>query len=278
MNTSEKIELLGKGLYVGTEIPDILTLKSLPTTTELDYVGAEDFDATMLDKILPSAVEEKINFHQLLEIDYYWICRCLRFLNYGPYYTAPAIFCPDCRSTSTGDYRVDLRSVTCNALPQGFSNDIVISADEFIDFDQDVHLKLLTIQEALNTEKDKMFQDGSGKQNRDLARICYNIKAIGTNDKVTPIEVKSIIQNKLSPADYVILKNRVHELTNYGLVASGTCTCPKCGSKNASFLALVDDRFFRPTLGDIKEWKRNRSQRSNEDDGRIKANAVRKDN
>lgn len=31
----------------------------MPTISELDYVGSEDFEATMLDKILPSAVEEK---------------------------------------------------------------------------------------------------------------------------------------------------------------------------------------------------------------------------
>lgn len=80
---SERIELLGKGLY--KDIPDILTLKSIPTASELDYVGSEDFERTMIDKILPAAVEESINFNNLLEIDYFWVCRCLRILNYGPY-------------------------------------------------------------------------------------------------------------------------------------------------------------------------------------------------
>ena len=42
MAISEKIELLGKGLY--DDIPDQLTLKNIPTASELDYVGAEDFD------------------------------------------------------------------------------------------------------------------------------------------------------------------------------------------------------------------------------------------
>ena len=42
---SEKIELLGKGLY--TDIPDELTLTSIPTASELDYVGSEDLEATM---------------------------------------------------------------------------------------------------------------------------------------------------------------------------------------------------------------------------------------
>ena len=88
---SEKIELLGKGLY--KDIPDVLTLHNIPTASELDYVGNEDFDKTMLENILPSAVEEKINFYDLLELDYQWICRCLRILNYGPYYTTNTIFC-----------------------------------------------------------------------------------------------------------------------------------------------------------------------------------------
>ena len=44
---AEKIELLGKGLY--TDIPDQLTLKAIPTVSELDYVGSEDFEAMMTD-------------------------------------------------------------------------------------------------------------------------------------------------------------------------------------------------------------------------------------
>ena len=47
---SEKVELLGKGLY--NDIPDQLTLKAIPTVSELDYVGSEDFEETMLN--LPS--------------------------------------------------------------------------------------------------------------------------------------------------------------------------------------------------------------------------------
>ena len=83
MAISEKIQLLGKGLY--KDIPDELTLKSIPTGSELDYVGAEDFDEVMLTKILPSCIEEDINPKQLLEIDYQWVLRCLRIINYGPY-------------------------------------------------------------------------------------------------------------------------------------------------------------------------------------------------
>ena len=51
MSISEKIQLLGKDVY--TDIPGELTLKSIPTGSELDYVGAEDFDEVMLTKILP---------------------------------------------------------------------------------------------------------------------------------------------------------------------------------------------------------------------------------
>ena len=129
---SEKIQLLGKGIY--TDIPDELTLTSLPTASELDYVGSEDFQATMLDKILPQAVAEKINFRNLLEIDYDWICRGLRILNYGPYYTTNAIFCPDCNKTSYGEYQVDLRTIECKPLPDDFNNEIVVPKESFIDF------------------------------------------------------------------------------------------------------------------------------------------------
>lgn len=59
MAISESIELLGKGLYKGTGIPDVLTLQALPTISELEYISSEDFDDTMIDKILPQAVKEK---------------------------------------------------------------------------------------------------------------------------------------------------------------------------------------------------------------------------
>ena len=65
---TEKIELLGKGLYSDSKIPDKLTLKSIPTASELEYVGAEDFDKVMLEKIFPQAIEEKIDFEKLFEI------------------------------------------------------------------------------------------------------------------------------------------------------------------------------------------------------------------
>lgn len=254
MAVTEQIELLGKGLY--TNIPDVLTLTSIPTAAELEYVSSEDFDSTMLESILPKAVkEEGINFKELLEIDYQWILRCLRLLNYGPYHTTNAIYCSDCGEISYGEHRVNLETIQCKPLPEGFANNIVIKADEFIEFDKDIRIQLPTIQDILNAEKDKAFQTTDGRPNRELARICYMVKAVGDNDTVTPLEVKMIIQNSFSPADYVILKSTVAELSDYGLRAGGEATCPKCHSKNAAFLALVNDKFFRPTVGDLRKWR-----------------------
>ena len=58
MALSEKVQLLGAGLY--KDIPDEITILSIPTASELDYVGGEDFDSTMLDKIFPKAIEENL--------------------------------------------------------------------------------------------------------------------------------------------------------------------------------------------------------------------------
>ena len=261
---SEQIELLGKGLYSKSKsnIPDVLTIKSIPTVSELDYVGSEDFDKVMLDKILPAAVEEKINFRELLEIDYYWLCRALRILNYGPYYTANAIFCTKCHQVSRdGNYRVDLRTIPCNPLPENFNNKIVIDADKFIDFKKSITISLKTIQTMLNCDKDAMFQNKSGRGNQELARLCYMITAIGTNTNVNPIEALHTIEHEMSAADYIILKELAREHTNYGLVSGGSCTCPACGNTDASFIAMIDDRFFRPTLGDIREWGNTRNSK-----------------
>lgn len=259
---SEKVELLGKGLY--TDIPDILTLKSIPTVSELDYVGSEDFDQTMVDKILPSAVEEKINFRNLLEIDYQWICRCLRFLNYGPYHTTNTIFCGECNSVSHGEYRVNLQTIACKPLPEGFVNSLKISRDSFIDFNGDVIIKLPTIQDMINAYKDKAFITPDGQQNRELARICYMISEIKGRSNLTPVETKIFITRDFSAADYILLKDAVTELTDYGLRAGGKVQCPKCGSKEAAFVAFTDDRFFRPTVGDLREWKNDRRSGSAE--------------
>ena len=256
MAISEKITLLGAGLY--TDIPDVLTLRGIPTASELDYVGGEDFQATMLDIILPKAVEEQIDFRKLLEIDFQWICRCLRILNYGPYYTTNAIYCPTCDHISHGEYQVDLRTVEVKTLPEKFSNSIVVSKDEFIDFDGDIVLHLPTIQEMMNAAKDSMFKDANGDTHSSLARICYMIKSIKGNSKLAIPDIKFTIQNELTSADFLILKAKVAELTDYGLRAGGKSPCPKCGSREAAFMALADDRFFRPTLGNLRAWKSDR--------------------
>lgn len=257
MAISEKITLLGKGLY--KNIPDVLTLKAIPTASELDYVGGEDFQTTMLDNIFPVAIEEKCNFRELLEIDFQWICRCLRILNYGPYHTTNAIFCPDCDEVSHGEHQVDLRSIDVKTLPEGFTNAITISKDEFIDFDGDIVLHLPTIQDSMNAAKDPLFKDANGDTNIQLARLCYMIKSIKGNSKLTTVEIKYEIQKNLSSADFFVLRTRANELTDYGLRAGGTTICPKCKSRNAAFVALVDDRFFRPTLGNLRAWKADRN-------------------
>ena len=72
MAISEKIELLGKEYYAAQKIgiPGELTLQAIPTVSELDFVTSEDFDQVMIDKILPQAVKEQIDFKNLLDIDY----------------------------------------------------------------------------------------------------------------------------------------------------------------------------------------------------------------
>ena len=260
MAISEKIALLGKGLYAN--IPDILTLKSIPTASELDYVGGEDFQATMLDKIFPVAIEEECNFRELLEIDFQWVCRCLRILNYGPYFTTNAIYCPDCDQVSHGEYTVDLRNVDVKMLPENFKNEITITKDEFIDFDHDITIKLPTIQDMMNAAKDKYFMDSNGEVNMALARLCYMIKSIGNSSTLTVVDKKDAILQKLSAADFFVLKTRATELTDYGLRAGGKAVCPKCHSHEAAFVALVDDRFFRPTMGDLRAWKTDRNAKS----------------
>lgn len=275
-SVSEKIELLGKGLY--SDIPDVLTMRSIPTASELDYVSSEDFEKTMLDIILPQSIEEKINFNNLLEIDYYWVCRCLRILNYGPYYTTNSIYCADCGKVSYGEYQVNLNTVDCVPIPEGFKNDIVVSRDEFIDFNGDIHLRLLTIKECLNAYNDKAFQTPDGGSNRELARMCYMITSMGSNSKMNPVDIKIRIQNDLSPADYIILKKRVDKLTDFGVRAGGVAQCPKCHSLNGKFIALTDDKFFRPTLGNLRKWKDDRSSGADKDVSGSTTTAVRKHN
>ena len=250
---SEKIELLGKGQYED-KIPNELTLKNIPTISELDYVGGEDFDKIMLEKILPQAVDEDIPFIDLLEIDFQWVCRCLRFLNYGPYHTTNSIFCDKCGKTSYGEYQVNLQTIACKPLPDGFVNLLTIKREEFIDFEGDIQLKLPTIQAMLNAGKDKQFQNEKGIINKELARICYMIVSMAGHSGLTPVDVRLNIDKMMSPADIVVLKALTAELTDFGLRAGGSAQCPSCHSLEAAFIA-TDDRFFRPTLGNLRKWK-----------------------
>lgn len=277
MAISEKITLLGAGLY--QNIPDVLTLKAIPTASELDYVGAEDFQATMLDVILPRAVEEQCNFRELLEIDFHWVCRCLRILNYGPYYTTNSIYCSECGAVSHGEYQVNLNSINVLPLPEKFSNSVVISRNEFIDFKKDITLHLPTIQDAINAAKDPFFKDSHGDINIVMSRLCYMISAIGGDNALPVPEIKRIIQTELSSADFFVLKTRARELTDFGLRAGGSTMCPKCQSRDATFVALVDDRFFRPTLGDLRAWKADRdAQRRSESTTGVGESGIRNEN
>lgn len=277
MAISEKIELLGGDYYKDVGIPKTLTLTSIPTASELEYVSAEDFDETMLASILPKAVEEKINFNALLEIDYQWILRCLRIINYGPYYTTNVIRCPKC-GAKYGEFQVNLQGVDCIPLPPDFNGEFTIKRDEFIDYQGDVKFKMLTIREALNAMKDPQFEDKQDKKiDRRLARLCYSIKSMGTDVHLNPVEVRLKILKELSAADYVILKEMSKQLTNYGLRAGGNCICT-CGSKEAVFIAPVDDRYFRPTMGDLRTWKADKRKREAENTARGKADTVRKHN
>ena len=217
----------------------------------------------MLNEIFPKSIEEKVNFHKLLEIDFQWICRGFRFLNYGPYWTTSGFVCDNCGPVRI-EAQVDLRTVGCKPLPDTFSNDIVIAKDDFLDFNKEVHLHMLTIQDVLNARKDKMFQKKDGSINIEYARICYSVTKIGTDKNVTPVSAKLEFEKNMSNADMKILRNRVAELTDYGLRGAGKCECPQCHSRNAVFIALADDRFFRPTVGDLKAGRDDRSLRGME--------------
>lgn len=253
----KKITLLGKGLYNG--IPDEITIKGIPAASELDYVSREDFDTYMLEKIFPKVIEEQFDYKQLLEIDYFYICKELRVLNYGPFFTTNTLLCYNCGKSSRGKYVVDLTTIGCKELPEGFVNKIEIKADEFIDFNEPVIIKLPTIQQALNSSKDKAFNSATGKPNSGFARMCYMISSIGGRSGMTPVEIKLYIEKNLSSADYMMLNEKITELTDYGLRAGGVTTCPECGEDAATFLAVIDERLFRPTIEDLKAWKKQKA-------------------
>lgn len=248
---TEKIELIGAGLY--DSIPDELTIHNMPTISDLDYIPGDSFESKMIDTILPYTIEEKINFRDLLEIDFQWLCRWVRIFNYGPYFTTRAVFCGEC-GTSNKEVQVDVRNMECKDIADDFLNDITIAKENFLDAKYDIHVRLLTIQQVMNMNKDKAFKSADGKTNRELARICYMISSINGKSNLTPMEVKMIIQNELSASDYTVLRAKCNELTDYGLRAGGKTTCPECGNENAAFLCLIDEKFFTPKVEDITRW------------------------
>lgn len=252
---SESVVLIGKGLY--KTIPDEIKISAVPTASELEFVGAEDFDGCMIRTIFPQVIEnsESMDFGELLDIDYDWICRCLRMKSYGPFFTANRIFCPDCNEVHKGEYQVDLRRVGVNPLPDSFVNKITISAEEFIDVKDDFVMQLPTVRDRLAMNKDSLFQRKNGGMNVTLARICYMTKQIGNQQNLTPVDVRSYIHKNFSSADYEILKDLVNQNDNYGLRFMGQVNCPVCGSENAYFVAYAQDKFFRPSVGDVRSFK-----------------------
>lgn len=252
---SEKVVLLGRDLY--NTVPNEIMINAVPTASELEYVGAEDFDSTMLNSIFPKVIEsgESMDFSELLDIDFDWICRCLRMKSYGPYFTTNRIYCGDCGEASRGDYQVDLRSVPITPLPENFENRIVIDSDEFIDCKDRFVLKLPTVKDRIQLQQDSLFYRPDGSKNQTLGNLCYMIKEIGAQTDVTPIDARAYITKRISAADYEILKSVVSQKTNYGMHVMGVCGCPKCGSRNGYFIAMQQDKFFRPSLGDVRSYK-----------------------
>lgn len=273
MAISESIQLLGGNLYKNSNIPSVLTISAIPTSLELEYVTAENFHKTMIEKILPYAVKEKINFYDLLEVDYHWLLRCLRILNYGPYYTTNVLYCDNCGGMR-GDYRVNLNNINCIPIPDTFTGEALISRDEFLDYSGDVKVRLLTVKDFLNASEDKAFMVDNDAVNRKLARLCYSITELSGQRNLTPLECKIIIEDKFSPADYIILQQLAKTATDFGIRAGGSTTCPKCGSTEATFMALIDDRYFRPTMDDLRAWKNDRLERSKKDTTRNKTKDV----
>lgn len=269
---TEQVTLLGNGQY--KNIPDVLNISAIPGISELRYVSAEDVDTCMLDEILPQVVKEKINFRELLSIDYEWLCRCIRLLSYGPYHSTNMLGCSDCNEMVYGDYLVDLRTVPCEALPEKWVNDIVIPSREFLDTQSEIRFQLDTIQTRINAFNDKLFKrQGSKDMNRELAIMSYTITAINGKTNLTPIEVKLELE-KLSAIDYTILVEEYNQRLGFGLGMWGKATCPKCKGPNGRFLALADDKFFRPSVLSVRKWRDDCNRRKAENASTNKANLV----
>lgn len=245
MAISERIQLLAK--Y--DNIPSEISVSSIQTDDELRYVGDESYISLMLDTLFPKVIAEKFDFRTLLEIDFHWICRCLRILSFGPIHTTNSIFCDLCHNTSYGEYKVNLNSVRCIPVPQDNPTLMKLHHVEFIDFDQDVFFKLLTIGDVYNLSKDEMFMRKDGRVDTILGKMCYMIRRVGDRDDLEPKQVLSILKDEINSADYHILRGYINSMVDYGLRSGGTAQCPKCGSQEAAFIALPDDRYY------VRPWE-----------------------
>lgn len=248
MSISERVELLAE--YTNT--PKVLTVSAISTNLELELVSNEDYDATMLDTILPKVVKESVDFHSLLEIDYQWLCRCIRFLSYGPEVTVRSIICDDCGKYHKGEYKADLRVVSCAPLPNNFHNTFTIHPQEFLDTDIGyVTFHLPTVDEGIQirTACDQYLN------NPVLSKMCVMIDSIG-DSRLTedPKENMDLIFHKFNSADYQILVSLVTQMSDFGLRSYGDIQCPVCRSSHARFFALPNDLYFtRPWELDSEE-------------------------
>lgn len=257
MGISERVELLS----TYTDIPHVLTLSAMSTELELELVSNEDYNATMLDIIFPKLVQGDINFRHLLEIDYQWLCRCLRILSYGSEVTIRSIICDECGSTSQGEYKIDIRLVECKPLPQGFVNNFIIQPESFLDESIGyVSFHLPTVDEYTKiTDSLREFDS-----NPMFSRICHVIDSIGNVRFDSPEAVKLFIQDNISAADYQVLCSTVMRMSDYGLKSYGDIVCPKCKKPGAKFLALADDIYF------IRPWELNSQEDTINVDGQMK--------
>lgn len=236
MGLSEKVSLLS----TYPDIPSVLTISAITTEHELELVSSEDYDRTMIDSIFPKVIKEDIEFYTLLEIDYQWLCRCIRMLSYGNEVTARSIICDDCEAVCQGEYKVDFRYVDCKPLPVGFNNQCKVQTWETFDESIFVRFHLLTIREYLDVLDTLYLYDN----NAVLSRVCHMIDKVNDIQLDNPVKAKEYILNTMSAAEYQMICNQMLQRADYGLRSYGSIKCPKCKSNNARFLMLPNDIYF----------------------------------
>lgn len=245
MLISEKLRLLGS--Y--QDIPQTLTISAMTTELELMLVSSEDYYQSMIDDIFPNIISEKFNYLNLLEVDFQWICRCLRILSYGPETTITAITCPDCGQVSYGEYKINFNSVGCSEIP----NRLRSGRDVIYIGDNEFWYHLLTMKEVISLSDQPDVH-------KLVSMICGYSHYIDDD-----IETKLYWVNKLSCAEYVILSSKLKEVSNLGLCDRGNVQCPKCFSKNSVFILPKDDKFF------VRPWElSNRDSETLNVQGKIK--------